>query len=542
MQGIDSLSVECSWHDHSGQHQLLLDVDRDGITIGRDPANVLVLSDGSVSRQHALLQVSNQTLVLRDLSSTCGTVVANRQLPAADTVHLTADCEVWFGRQCVRFVLQQNENTGQDLALAAFDDLQQRIHQLALFSKDGISALAGTFTPSSTQSPQSSAPLALTQLQQAMTQQFALLQQTALRWSRQNHLLQQISFLAHQTQCYRTLLSQSLQLLLPCCEATRGFVLMQEPRTAQYRIVAQSGYPDTLASQPTAATCASLQLARYCFEHNEHYPAASGTNPVAWLDTAVAQLKTQDNVSDLLCLPLADQQQVLALLYLDCQQLAGFADLSATFIQTLQSHLALTLKGVLALSRALTDDLTGLCTRAMLEEQISEAMAQSKRYQLPCCLMFIDLDDFKQINDTFGHQAGDEALKAVGQLLQQLARKTDQVGRMGGEEFVILMSHTQLDGAVSYAQRLLAEIRALRLPAFAAVRLTASIGVAAYYPTLLDHAYRFVDCADQAMYQAKNSGKDRLCVYQTPQLELLTTTQPSMQHVQRQAGSYKAQG
>lgn len=507
MQSSDSFSVQCQWLDASGQQQVLLTVDSQGITIGRDPANLLVLSDGSVSRQHAVLQLSPDGLLLRDVGSSCGTVVAGRQLPVQDPVVLTADCEVWFGRQAVRFVSQQAEQSAQDLALAAFDDLQTRINELAQFSRDGLNQLASQLTDNA---------VPLSQLQQQLSVQFVSLQQTALSWSRQNQLLQQISFIAHQTQCYRTLLSQSLQLLLPCTGASRGFVLMQDARSRQYRVVAQTGYPDTLASTPDSATCASLQLARYCFEHNQQRLLSVHS---ADLPAALAA----HGVTSTLCLPLPDQQQLLALLYLDSQHPAGLTALPVAFLQSLQSHLALTLKGVQALSRALTDDLTGLCSRAMLEEQISEAMAQSKRYQLPCCLIFIDLDDFKQINDTFGHQAGDEALKAVGQLLQQMARKTDQVGRLGGEEFVILLSHTQLDGAASYAERLLSEIRQLRLPAFAGIRLTASIGVAAYYPALLDHAYRFIDCADQAMYQAKHSGKDRLCLHQPPQLELLQT-------------------
>ncbi|TKL85445.1 GGDEF domain-containing protein, partial [Enterococcus faecium] len=112
----------------------------------------------------------------------------------------------------------------------------------------------------------------------------------------------------------------------------------------------------------------------------------------------------------------------------------------------------------------MTDDLTGVFSRNMLEEHITQAMDQAKRYGHPCSLIFLDIDNFKQINDVHGHLVGDEVLKKVARLMLSAARKTDVVGRLGGEEFVLLLSGTALPGAVQHAERLRQDIAALLLP------------------------------------------------------------------------------
>jgi diguanylate cyclase (GGDEF)-like protein len=162
---------------------------------------------------------------------------------------------------------------------------------------------------------------------------------------------------------------------------------------------------------------------------------------------------------------------------------------------------------------ALHDPLTGLPNRALIVDRINQMLARTRRYGLRSALLFLDLDDFKEINDTLGHQAGDQLLVAVGKRLQEAARPSDTVGRLGGDEFVVLIeSDVARPGAEIVAARLL---EALRWPFKLAasedpVTVSASIGIAEADEQGPDELLRD---ADLALYRAKASGKRRAVVF-----------------------------
>lgn len=152
-----------------------------------------------------------------------------------------------------------------------------------------------------------------------------------------------------------------------------------------------------------------------------------------------------------------------------------------------------------------TDALTGLANRGGLEKHLAVAWAASQRHQVPMAIAFIDIDRFKQINDSGGHEAGDRVIEAVANTLRHQARFTDQVGRWGGDEFMVVMPHTELDAALLAMQRLRDRIAAARINVPAACPpLTLSIGVAARDAddeTVQDLVMR----ADALMYRAKKA-------------------------------------
>jgi diguanylate cyclase (GGDEF)-like protein len=163
---------------------------------------------------------------------------------------------------------------------------------------------------------------------------------------------------------------------------------------------------------------------------------------------------------------------------------------------------------------AITDPLiTDVFNRRHLLVLGNQALDQAQRYHHPLAAIFLDIDHFKQINDTYGHAVGDEALRKLAGQMRADLRSTDILGRYGGEEFVALMPETDLQMACQSAERLLVHIRALRIEAPKnPIGFTASIGVAQ-----LDHACqqtidKLIACADQAMYAAKQAGRDRIVV------------------------------
>ncbi len=165
------------------------------------------------------------------------------------------------------------------------------------------------------------------------------------------------------------------------------------------------------------------------------------------------------------------------------------------------------------------DTLTGLYNRRVLEEILS--IEENKRIPAPFAILIIDLDDFKAINDTFGHPAGDRVLSVLGKILLENSRKENIVARYGGEEFAVLLTNTGLSVALQVAERLRIKLSEQDF-AFSGrkVSLTASIGVAhnegntAVMESLLARA-------DQALYQAKRNGKNRVCFHESAYVEKL---------------------
>ena len=155
-------------------------------------------------------------------------------------------------------------------------------------------------------------------------------------------------------------------------------------------------------------------------------------------------------------------------------------------------------------SEARVDSLTGLANRRALEEVLAAEIARAHRFTHQLAVVLLDLDRFKEINDSFGHAAGDVMLRAVSRLLTSLARQGDTVARWGGEEFVVVLPETDLAGAERFAERLR---RTIEAQSVGDMQTSASCGVATMLPE--DNVEELLRAADQALYQAKTNGRNR---------------------------------
>jgi two-component system, cell cycle response regulator len=163
---------------------------------------------------------------------------------------------------------------------------------------------------------------------------------------------------------------------------------------------------------------------------------------------------------------------------------------------------------------ALTDLLTGLPNRRSAMDQLEQAWSAASRSGQALSVMVIDIDHFKHINDTYGHAAGDAVLREAAAILRRSARREDSVCRIGGEEFLVICSNTDLESAMQSAERLRANLSAKPMPLGQTERtLTVSIGVATREPATVDMD-ALVSLADQALYAAKAAGRNQTCTRQ----------------------------
>ena len=168
----------------------------------------------------------------------------------------------------------------------------------------------------------------------------------------------------------------------------------------------------------------------------------------------------------------------------------------------------------LAETRAATDALTGLPNRRALQDTVRRMVAQAGRSLDPLAVLALDLDHFKQINDRFGHEKGDDVLAAVGPLLAEGVRESDFVARAGGEEFCILLPDTDEVGAREVAEKLRESIARLEVPGVER-QITGSFGIAVYPLQAID-APTLLRKADRALYLAKEHGRNRIELAATP--------------------------
>ncbi|MBN1353518.1 MAG: diguanylate cyclase [Candidatus Omnitrophica bacterium] len=174
-------------------------------------------------------------------------------------------------------------------------------------------------------------------------------------------------------------------------------------------------------------------------------------------------------------------------------------------------------------SEAIKDDLTKLYRYSYFHMRIDEELARSKRYNRPLSLIMVDVDNFKNINDGFGHQAGDEALRVIARMMKRNLRKVDISARYGGEEFGILLPETEKNNAHTVAERIRKSIEEeFRKPEIIKkvirrnlggkekLELTISIGISTYRPEISKED--LVREADEALYKAKKEGKNRICI------------------------------
>lgn len=213
-----------------------------------------------------------------------------------------------------------------------------------------------------------------------------------------------------------------------------------------------------------------------------------------------------------LCIPLMAQNDIFGLLFI-CKRSEKLNTLIPVVAETISLAIAnIRLKELLR-SQAIRDPLTGLLNRRFLDEYIVKQIGQAKRTKTSITFIMIDVDNFKKLNDTFGHETGDYVLSRLGNLFPSLVREGDLVCRYGGEEFLFVLPNCDLKRAIIAAENIRNGTNKMRIVFDETVsNITISLGIA-IYPSDGTSLKELIDAADQALYMAKKKGKNRVTIF-----------------------------
>jgi diguanylate cyclase (GGDEF)-like protein len=226
-------------------------------------------------------------------------------------------------------------------------------------------------------------------------------------------------------------------------------------------------------------------------------PAAITTPSTAWHEEVVGKSEAWQRVERLAAMDLGEDLTLA---------------ISAYEIRSLNMHLEHERKALAEANQRLEqlahfDPLTKVWNRYRIEEAINAELVAAKRYAAVFALLMFDVDNFKQINDTYGHSVGDDVLVALARLVESSLRGCDHLGRWGGEEFIVLATHSDVDAAIGLAERLRSLVAELGIEGLEQT-ITVSIGVTVWQAG--DSVKTIISRADDAMYRAKHSGRNRV--------------------------------
>lgn len=216
----------------------------------------------------------------------------------------------------------------------------------------------------------------------------------------------------------------------------------------------------------------------------------------------------------MICVPLMIKRRVIGVVSLTTRKTDHVFDQDDLELVVLMSaHISLAMENNRLYEISVLDGLTSLYNRRYLEQRLSKEVAYSRRYKKPLTIFMLDIDFFKRLNDTYGHQAGDHVLRKVGDLLMKALREYDIVARYGGEEFSIILPTTPKAKGASIAERLRASVAESKFQhRDRTIPVSVSIGVSSF-PEDASSPEGLVSAADKALYRAKEAGRNQVSVW-----------------------------
>lgn len=209
--------------------------------------------------------------------------------------------------------------------------------------------------------------------------------------------------------------------------------------------------------------------------------------------------------------PIALKGVIKSYIYLERDvSLGTFRESEIKFLETLAESVAVIFDNIELMQIATTDNLTRLYSRRHFMNTLSKEVEKAARYNFTTSMIMLDIDHFKEINDNYGHLSGDSILRTLGELLKKTIRSSDYAGRFGGEEFVVLLTGTDIDGAYQTAEKIRKSCEKQNI---SGISFTVSAGVSSFHEDRVKNEKDFIEKCDMALYRAKNLGRNMTVRY-----------------------------
>jgi|GEM_PF-4799261 len=493
-----------SWIDVDNElHCEVLRCSNRKITIGRsETADVEVLNT-SVSRLHLELSWAEHKWHVKDLNSSYGTWIDGVKLEPEKIHPLVADSEMRLGNLSMWYELRR-DNESQEMFQTCFHPATAN-NEIELSSEFNDFRVKLLFLLQDNFGDNTLNVKLISNIDEELHQ---LINTQELRLKEQR-ILNSISHILNRSLTLSELLKTSLNLVSKVLNAERGFVVIREVNGDRSEILALRHFEQLeWCHENKTLHDFSHSLVERCFDQNkiliigdtELNDSLHDINPVK-----------QGGGRSVVAIPLVQDNHVVGVIYLDNQQKSHtFNQQQIPFLTTFAAHTSIALHNTLLYKRAITDDLTQLYTRQHIDEALTQEIQRAQRQHLELSLLILDLDHFKHINDNYGHTTGDQMLKAFSAVIKQHVRACDLAGRFGGEEFVVLLTDTDLDGAYVFAERIRKATEKIRvIKDEQTITITVSIGATSYQPKQAESALLLLEDADKALYQAKEQGRNQ---------------------------------
>ncbi len=491
-----------SWIDSDKElHCEALLMTKNKITIGRSKKADIEVFNNSVSRNHIELSWEDGSLRIKDVNSSYGSWVGNVRLKAGEFKIVDADTEIRLGNLSMWYEIRR-EDESQEMMQTVFhsthvnDDigLSSEINDFRVKLQSLLQENFGDNTINS-------------QLINNINEELLQLIGKQERRLKEQRILNSISHVLNRSLTLCELLKTSLNLVSKVLNAERGFVVLRDQ--SHYKIYAERYFNDiSWSDDDKGIKSYSQTLVESCFKQNE--VIIIGDSKLNSTLKDLADVKHGGGRS-IAVIPLVQDKTVVGVIYLDNQQLPHNFDVQQIpFLTTYAAHTSIALHNTLLYKRAITDDLTQLFTRQHIDEGLEQEIKQAQDKNQELSILILDLDHFKQVNDTYGHTTGDQVLQVFSSILTAHIREDDMAGRFGGEEFVVILPNTNCKMAKHIAEGIRKAIESESINKDGQnIKVTVSIGVASYKKTHGKKALLLFEDADKALYQAKEQGRNQ---------------------------------
>ncbi len=341
-------------------------------------------------------------------------------------------------------------------------------------------------------------------------QQFQAEQAKLDRTIKHLSVLYDISRAVNRIEDMKSLLLEILDRAIERVGAQKGSVMLYEPAADLIKLRVVRGLPDRLAEDRINSgeqECKSFRpgegIAGKVFLSKEYYLSLNAGKDEHY------QHSERSNIASIICLPLVINDEAIGVLNITNKNEGQFSADDVEILTAIAGQAAMTIEKADLYRMAVTDELTQLYVRRYLGHRLDAELRRRERYGVPVTFLLVDIDHFKLVNDTHGHDAGDAILKEVARALVRAARSVDVVARFGGEEFAVLMPETPLAGAACAAERYRKAVEALRVTYDDKVlQVTISVGVAEALAPKTEPR-ELIRAADAALYYSKETGRNR---------------------------------